>query len=685
MKPYRVAVDIGGTFVDGIVFDRRTHSIRLEKSSTTPQEPWRGVLDVLDKLGCDLRETDLLIHGTTLGINAILQRQGEPTGIITNEGFRDIFEIGRGSVPAAEMYNFRYERPPPLVKRRCRLGVRGRINVKGEILEELDEKGLVEAARHLVEEQGVRSIALVFLHSYKNPLHERRAAEILKQSFPDLFLSTSSDITGEYREYERTSTTVLDAFIRPIYQRYVEKLQRELAARGFTGEFLIMRSSGGAMTSALASRTPIFTVMSGPAGGIVGTAHLAKALGRDRMISVDFGGTSLDACLIEGGEPTVMHETSLEHYPALIPIYDIRSIGAGGGSLAWLEEGLLKVGPQSAGAEPGPVAYGKGGTRPTTTDAALALGYLDPGGFLKGEMLLDAEASRKAIEEQIARPLGLDVIQAASGIFDIVMAHTVGAIREITVERGHDPQEFTLLAFGGAGPLFGPLLAREMRIPETLIPLAPAAFSAWGMLMADLAADFSRTAIQVLEEAELRKLEEMFLDLEQRAVESLKEQGVEDSAVRLERALELRYLGQEHALEVDVERELPASEIRERFERLHQVRYGHKTKDPVQVVTLRVRGRGVLDKPALHRMTRGERKGTLAPAELRDAFCFARRSLLPFKVYRRELLGPGDRLPGPAIVDEGTSTTVIHSDQSIEVDAYGQLLIRTERAPGGND
>jgi len=678
VKPYRIAVDIGGTFVDGIEFDRRSHAIRLEKSPTTPKEPWRGVLDVLDKLGCDLRQTDLLIHGTTLGINAILQRRGEQTGIITNEGFRDIFEIGRGSVPPAEMYNFQYERPPSLVKRRYRVGVRGRINVKGEILEELDEKQLIETARHLVEEQAVRSIAVVFLHSYKNPAHERRAAEILKESFPSVSVSVSSDITREYREYERTSTTVLDAFIRPIYQQYVEKLDRELAARGFAGEFLIMRSSGGAMTSALASRTPIFTVMSGPAGGIVGTARLAKALGRERMISVDFGGTSLDACLIEGGEPTVVHETVLEHYPALIPIYDIRSIGAGGGSIAWLEEGLLKVGPESAGAEPGPVAYGKGGVEPTTTDAALALGYLDPGGFLKGEMLLDAEASREVIKEKIAGPLGLDLIQAASGIFDIVMAHTVGAIREITVERGHDPQEFTLLAFGGAGPMFGPLLAREMRIPETMIPLAPAAFSAWGMLMADLAADFSRTEIQVLEDADLVRLDEMFVELERKTVESLKEQGAEDDAVRLERALELRYLGQEHALEVDIEPELPAQQIRERFERLHQTRYGHKTKDLVQVVTLRVRGRGVLDKPALREMTRGEGKAGRKKADLRQAFCFARRSVVPFKVYSRELLEPGDRVPGPAIVDEGTSTTVIHSDQSIEVDAYGHLLIRTE-------
>ena len=503
MKPYRLAVDIGGTFVDAIEFDVSNQSVRLEKSPTTPQEPWKGVLDALEKLGTDLKQASLFIHGTTLGINAILQRKGELTGIITNEGFRDIFEIGRANVPAEHMYNFRYEKPVPLVKRRHTAGVPGRINVKGEVVEELDEKALLEAARTLVEDHKIRSLAVVFLHSYKNPEHEQRAARLLRENFPQVAVSISTDITREYREYERTSTTVLDAYIRPIYEEYVDRLKEELASRGFDGKFLITRSSGGAMTAEVARRSPIFTVMSGPAGGIVGAAHIARTLGKNRLISVDFGGTSLDSCLIEDGKPVLMHEADLEHLPALIPIYDMRSIGAGGGSIAWLEEGLLKVGPQSAGAVPGPIAYGKGGTEPTTTDAALALGYLDPKKFLKGRMELDVEASRQGIERVIAKPLGIDVLEAATGIFDVVMATTVGAIREISVERGYDPTEFTLLAFGGAGPMFAPLLAREMSIPETIVPLAPSAFSAWGMLMSDLAADFSRTDVQVLEEYDL--------------------------------------------------------------------------------------------------------------------------------------------------------------------------------------
>ena len=678
MKPYRLAVDIGGTFVDAIEFDVSNQSVRLEKSPATPQEPWKGVLEALEKLGTDLKQASLFIHGTTLGLNAILQRKGALTGIITNEGFRDIFEIGRANVPAEHMYNFRYEKPVPLVRRRHTAGVPGRINVKGEVVEELDEKALLEAARTLIEDHELRSLAVVFLHSYKNPEHEQRAARLLKENFPEVAVSISTDITREYREYERTSTTVLDAYIRPIYEEYVDRLKEELGSRGFDGRFLITRSSGGAMTAEVARRSPIFTVMSGPAGGIVGAAHIARTIGNNRLISVDFGGTSLDSCLIEDGKPVLMHEADLEHLPALIPIYDIRSIGAGGGSIAWLEEGLLKVGPQSAGAVPGPIAYGKGGTEPTTTDAALALGYIDPNKFLKGRMELDAEASRQGIDRVIAKPLGIDVLEAAAGMFDVVMANTVGAIREISVERGYDPTEFTLLAFGGAGPMFAPLLAREMAIPQTIVPLAPAAFSAWGMLMSDLAADFSRTDVQVLEDYDPEKLENGFRELEKQAIDALRKQGMSDKEIEIDRVLELRYLGQEHALDVSVDPGLPFEELRKRFEALHKTRYGHTTSDLMQTVNLRVRGRGLMDKPEMTELPKEEVTFGGAILGARDAYCFDLCKVVPFEVYRRKSLQSGDEFKGPAIVDEGTSTTVIHSKQSVRVDPYGQLVIQTE-------
>jgi len=625
-----------------------------------------------------LRRAELFIHGTTLGLNAILERKGAKVGIITNDGFRDVFEIGRANVPPEHMYDVRYEKPPPLVRRRYRVGVPGRVNVRGEVVRDLDEKALLEAARGLIEQQGVRSLAVVFLHSYKNPEHEQRAARLLREAFPTVAVSISTDITREYREYERTSTTVLDAYIRPIYEDYVDRLSGELQGRGFDGKFLITRSSGGAMTAESARQSPIFTVMSGPAGGIVGAAFLARTLGKDRLISVDYGGTSLDACLIEDRTPVLMHEADLEHHPALIPIFDIRSIGAGGGSIAWLEEGLLKVGPQSAGAVPGPIAYGKGGTEPTTTDAALALGYLDTKAFLNGQMELDDAASRQGIKQSIARPLGIDVIDAAAGMFDVVIANTVGAIREISVERGYDPREFTLLAFGGAGPMLAPLLAREMAIPEIIVPLAPGAFSAWGMLMSDLAAEFSRTEVQILEEIDLESLEQGFAELEKKAISQLKQQGIDDPDIGLHRSLELRYLGQEHALDVAIEKGLAKAEIRKRFEALHELRYGHTTSDLIQTVNLRVRGQGRLDKPELAELPAGAGTSDRAIVSTRRAFCFTVRGLVPFRSYRRDRLAPGDEIRGPAIVDEGTSTTVIHSRQNLTVDKYGHLIIRTE-------
>lgn len=676
MKPLRIAVDIGGTFVDAIAFNPENGELWLEKASTTPGRPSQGVLDALLKLKVDLAKADVLVHGTTLGLNAILERKGASTGIITNLGFRDIFEIGRGDVPTEHMYNFRYQKPRPLVRRRKTAGVPCRIDVLGNELVPLDEEALVREARRLIEEEDVRSLAVCFLHSYKVPDHERRAAEVLKQEFPQIPVSISSDIAREYREFERTSTTVMEAYIRPIFEAYVDELRAALTDEGFSGRFFIMRSSGGAMTAGMAKTTPLHTVLSGPAGGIVGAGQVARSGGIDRLLSLDFGGTSLDACLVEKGLPGLMHEAQLEQYPVLIPIFDIRCIGAGGGSIAWLEGSLLKVGPKSAGADPGPIAYGRGGTEPTTTDAALALGYLDPERFLKGEMSLDLEASRRGLESKIAKPLGIDLVQAAAGIFDVMIARTVGAIREITVERGHDPREFSLLAFGGAGPMLSLQLAREMGIPQTIIPNAPSAFSAWGMLMSDLSAEFSRTDISLLEERQPAELEAIFQALEGEARDSLEQQSVPASRQLLLRSLELRYLGQEHALQVPIQGLPPFTKIRSQFEELHMGRYGHTTQDPIQTVNLRVRGIGVMDKPEMPRYEMGPASAEGALRGHRKAYCFARGKMVDFAVYERDLLQAGNQLAGPAIIDEGTSTTVLFSDQSLRVDEFGQLVIR---------
>ncbi|MFW6193340.1 MAG: hydantoinase/oxoprolinase N-terminal domain-containing protein, partial [Gemmatimonadota bacterium] len=347
----RLAVDIGGTFVDAVAFGGDGRVLRVEKAPTTPDAPTRGVMDAVGKLGVDLARVDAFLHGTTLGINAYLERKGARTGILTNEGFRDVYEIARTNVPRRSMYDLMYDRPELLVPRRRRLGVPGRIGADGEVREPLDEDAVAEAADRLVEEEGVESLAICFLHAYRNPAHERRAAEIVRERHPGVSLSLSGEITREYREYERTSTAVIDAYVKPIFASYVDRLQEALEAEGFAGSFFLARSGGGTLTAPAAKRAPVHTILSGPAGGLIGATHVARETGHPNLISVDMGGTSLDACVVEDGAPAVEYEAKLEHLPIMIPVYDIRTIGAGGGSIAWLDRDLLKVGPESAGAE----------------------------------------------------------------------------------------------------------------------------------------------------------------------------------------------------------------------------------------------------------------------------------------------------------------------------------------------
>ncbi len=679
MKRYRVAVDIGGTFVDSILFDAGAGTTRLAKASTTPDEPVRGVLEALSRLGVDLADTELFVHGTTLGLNAVIERRGVATGIITNKGFRDIFEIGRADVPAASMYDYRYQRPPSIVPRRFRIGVGGRIDADGQEVDPLDEAGVLAAAKELAD-AGMRSIALCFLHSYRNPVHEERAAALIRATHPGLAVSASSAITREYREYERTATAVVDAYINPIFNDYVGRLEAGLVDAGFAGQLLIMRSAGGAMTAETARRAPIYTVLSGPAGGLIGAGYLARTIGRDRLLTLDYGGTSLDAAVIEDGEPLVMHEAPLADLPALIPIFDIRCIGAGGGSIAWVQEGLLQVGPQSAGAQPGPIAYGRGGTEPTTTDAALILGFLDPFTFLGGAVSLDVDASRRGMEDRVAGPLGTDVTRAAAGIFDVLVARTAGAIREITVERGRDPRDFSMLAFGGAGPMIAPLIAREVENAELIVPLSPAVFSAWGMLMSDVVTDVAKTELRLLEPAAEAQVIEVFANLVADARATLAQQGGGSDEERIVRLVECRYVGQEHALEIEYTEGEAFDTIRERFDDLHRQRYGHAIQTAVQIVTLRVRASAVLPKPALPLIPAATGPASQALRGEREAFCFALRARTTFPVYDRARLAAGHRFDGPAIVEEGTATTVIHSDQVVTVDDHGHLIVRRRAA-----
>ena len=678
MKNFSLGIDIGGTFVDVILFDWDTGELFLEKDLTTPDNPSEGVLAAIQKLNISLESAEVIVHGTTLGLNAIIERRGANPGIITNKGFRDIFELGRGDLPPEHMYDIHYQRPNPLVKRRNICGVSGRINVFGDVEVELNKHEIIEATQYLVNVQGLDSIAVCCLHSYKNPSQENKIADIIREAFPNLHLSISNQVVREYREYERTCTTVLDAYIRPIFENYVDELDGELNAMNFAGKFLIMRSSGGTMTAKIAKRRPLDSVMSGPAGGIVGAKYLAKEIGLSHILTMDFGGTSLDTCVIENAEPSVIHESSLQHHPVLIPSYDIRCIGAGGGSIAWLEEGMLRLGPQSAGAHPGPIAYDRGGSQPTLTDAALILGFIDPKKFLNGQLPLNLELAKKGIQKELAIPMHINLTDAAALVFSVLIAQTEGAVREITVEQGKDYKDFTVLAFGGAGPLVAPLLALEMGIPSTIIPKVPAAFSAWGMLMSDIATDFSRTFIAEMTEDLIPEIEVKLDILQKEAEESLAQQGVIHSAMTVIRNLEIRYVGQEHTIKMQIPKIYSHELLREMFDRAHESRYGHCTTQPLELVNLRVTGIGQLNKPALKKHTSElKKKRDDVPCNYRDAYCFKEKRLTPFSIYDRKELAKGTEIEGPAIIDEGTSTTVIYTSQSCHVNEYDQMIITT--------
>ena len=677
----RIAIDIGGTFVDAIAHDTATGEVVAVKVPTTPRDPTIGVLDATRALGIPLENVDYVVHGTTLALNAVLERKGVQTGIVTNEGFRDIYELGRGDVPIEHMYDLRYEQPPPLVRRRDTAGVRVRIDHEGNAVEELDEEGLVEAARHLIHDNGVRSIAVVFLHSYADPSDERRAAALLKEQFPDTTVSISSDLAREHREYERTSTTVLDAYTRPIMDRYLGALEAQLREAGLRRPLLIMRSAGGAMSVEEARLAPLLTVLSGPSGGVIGASSVARQTARDRIITFDAGGTSLDTCVILDGEPTDVFEARLDTHPLMIPVFDIRTIGAGGGSIAWLDRDMLKVGPRSAGADPGPIAYGRGGSEPTVTDAALCLGYLRPDEFAVAGRPLSAQLATDGIRNTIASPLGYDVQSAAAAIFDVTQARSVGALREITVERGLDPREFSLLAFGGAGPMLAPMLAREMEIPEVIVPREPGVFSAWGMLAADVVHDEGRAVIALLDDPTLAQLDEVFEELELAASASLAKQGIDADRRSMHRRMDLRYHGQESTLGVHTERGGEATSLRAQFDRAHLERHGHALEgEEIEIVTARVRGVGTMADGTLLGAF-AAREGTSRLTGHRTAYDFAARAPAEFAEYQRLDLAVEDVLRGPAIVREQTSVTVIHSDQRFHLDRFGQLVIQT----GGRD
>jgi len=672
----RISVDVGGTFTDVIVLDEETSRLRLEKVETTPQNPSSGVLTGFEKVGAELAGIDYFVHGTTLGANALLTRTGARVAIVTTRGFRDVYELGR--TDREPMYDLKYRKPETLVPRYLVFEVEERLDFQGEVLTPFSREGAASVARE-VRAQGVESVAVCFLHSYANPDHELAMEEILKHEHPAAVVTLSHTLSREYREYERTSTAVTDAYIKPVMRGYLDHLDLELRRNGFDGHFLLTRSGGGAMTIAYAKEQPVHSVLSGPAGGVIGAAYLSELIGQENLITLDMGGTSLDASVIASGNPRVGNEMHFEGASIFVPTIDMKTIGAGGGSIAWIDEGgHLQVGPQSAGAQPGPACYGKGGEQPTFTDAALVVGYLDAENFLGGEVKLNRELASAAVHKLAGR-LSMSLEATAAGILRINEAKITGAIREISVERGFDPRDFAVLAFGGAGGFVASGVAREIGIPKVIVPPGPANFSALGMLMVDVVHDSAQTYVTELGGADVTAINDIYSHLVQRGQDALEEDGFQEVDRRFIGSAEIRYQGQEHTVNLPLQRlELSADDIVRviiEFNEAHETQYGHHMDDPAEIVTLRLRAIGLLPRPELPRIAVGTGNALEAMKGGRAVYQSALGERVGYAIYDRGLMLSSDRIVGPAIVEEPSSTTVIHSGDVLTVGDYGELVI----------
>ena len=675
MAGLRVGVDVGGTFTDVVALDEQG-TIHYAKVFSTPDDQSAGVIEALRRLLGEVRRTpdavEVFVHGTTVATNTLLERKGARVGLLTTRGFRDVLHIGRQSRP--HLYDLCVRRPAPIVPRRFRREVDERVVHTGEIERPVDVDAVQAAVRDFLA-AGIEAVAICFLHSYANPSNEQRAADATRSVAAELPLSVSSEILPEIREFERMNTTVLNAYVQPAVGGYVRRLAARLKQDGVPARLHVMRSNGGVGTVAQAHAQAVQTLLSGPAGGVLGAAFLSEIAGIPNLITADVGGTSFDVAVVEQGRPTVVTEGAIEGYPIKFPHIAIHSIGAGGGSIAWLDRAqALRVGPRSAGAQPGPICYRRGGTEPTVTDAHAALGRL--GALLEGEMVLDVDAARDGLRREIGEPLRLSPEEAADGILRVINAAMTRAIRVMTVERGIDPRRFTLVAFGGAGPLHATDLARSLGIAEVLVPNAPGNFSALGLLAAPVREDRVRTFRSRADRLDRKSLEVTFGTLAQDAVTSLRQDGFAPAQIRCERQVDLRYVGQAYELSVP----FPGDAVTDgawrasiaSFHEAHARAYGFaKPEDPVEMINARLTAFVDLDRP---RWTeRPAADGAAVPAAHR-AVCFSGRWLDCAVVSRRALLA-GSRCAGPAIIEEHGATTVLAPGDTMAIDGWGNLRI----------
>jgi N-methylhydantoinase A len=669
----QIGVDIGGTFTDLVVLDEATGAVSTSKALSTPRDLLDGVLRCVDQAGAQLADCRLVIHGTTIGINALLERTGAKTGLVTTEGFRDVLEIGRGNF--LKMYDVLYRRPAPLVPRGRCLEVPERLGARGEILVPLDEDAVKNAARQLAAE-GVESVAVVFLFSYRDPAHEQRAAEIVAREMPGALVSASHRITQEWREYERTSTTVVNAYIRPVMDRYLGAFGHALGGRGFRGQVLVTQSNGGAFSLEAARSKPVHTMESGPAAGATGCASLARILGADRLIAFDMGGTTAKCAIVDRGLVQTTDEYHADGHPVRIPVIDIKEVSAGGGTIAWIDTGgALTLGPRSAGADPGPACYGRGATEPALSDAFLLCGFLNPDNFVGGRLRLHPERSALAMRP-LGEALGLDVEATAEAVIEVATSNMYVAFSNVLARHGLDPRDFALVAFGGAGPIEACFLAEEFHIPRVIVPPSPGTLCAQGAMMADLKSDYVKTIHRKLSTTSGKLLAAECADLSVRATRWLREEAPAVASSAIAHSADLRYVGQAFQIEVPIDpawlEETGTEGLRAAFHDRHELLYAHADRAAdVELIDLRATITGATPKPELKAVPTG--KGAVKPAGRRPIHY--RKHRYDAAVYHRRDLLAGQHVDGPAVIEQEDTTTLVPADFRASVDAFGNLVI----------
>jgi N-methylhydantoinase A len=698
---FRIGVDIGGAFTDGTLVDSVTGKVTTSKVLTTPEDPAEGfiaavqkLLDIDGNIAPDAIEH--VVHATTVSTNAIIEGKTAKTAFVTTEGFRDMLEIARKIRPS--LYDLQFEKPLPLVPRQLCFEVPERLNAKGQIVTPLDEKALAEVVERIAE-SGVEAVAVCLLHSYRNPDHERRIGAAIAARLPKVIISLSADVVPEFREYLRASTTVINSAVAPIVSTYLKSITEKLHTIDITSELLVMQSSGGVYPASAATENPVFMVESGPAAGAVAAAHLGSALGHSAVISFDMGGTTAKASLIRGGQPNVTKDYNVggsaqagagafggaSGYPIRTPLVDLVEIGAGGGSIAWVDsDGALRVGPQSAGADPGPVYYDLGGTELTITDANLVLGRLDPDYFAGGDMTLNLELASETIRTQCADPLGLLIDEAAHGIVEIANTAMVNALRLVSVQRGHDPRDFMLVGFGGAGPAHAVRLAEQAGITRVLIPLGPGTASALGLLVTDVRMEGSATVIARADETGLSLISNEFEHLQTAGREAHRVATSASGDPIFERAIEMRYWDQSFELSIpapesSVIDDAWMNELTESFHEAHETAYGFRANDePVELVNLRLTTIGKIARPEMHKLEITGSDASVASKGKRAVYFSentGQKGIIETIVYDRAKLPAGAVFSGPAIIEEPDCTTVIHPAWTATVDEYGNLEI----------